>query len=198
MQLWPLLRCFLGLRSHWAPPTASEEIFYNTVVTTRWRPFPIHFYASHVHLFSKKPANAWSHVRGRCSQGYRFWKGVCVTINPSFFIVDGEMLYPRLELFYLWLLNRTISVRVLANIIHNDSMNNLRSNRTFMYPLKYVTCVRNYREMDSIRSRRYAVARPQRRVVIGRCCAWKNRDTFMFTCKCLQINIASKYYCIWF
>ena len=59
------------------------------------------------------------------------------------------MLYPRLELFYLWLLNRTISVRVLANIIHNDSMNNLRSNRTFMYLLKYVTCVRNYREMDS-------------------------------------------------
>ena len=59
------------------------------------------------------------------------------------------MLYPRLELFYLWLLNRTISVRVLANIIHNDSMKNLQSNHTFMYLLKYVTCVRNYREMDS-------------------------------------------------
>ena len=70
-------------------------------------------------------------------------------INPSFFLVDGEMLFPRLELFYLWLLNRMISVRVLANIIHNDSMNNLRSNRTFMHLLKYVTCVRNYREMDS-------------------------------------------------
>ena len=69
-------------------------------------------------------------------------------MNPSFFIVDREMLYPRLELFYRWLLNRMISVRVLANIIHNDSMNNLRSNRTFVYLLKYVTCVRNYREMD--------------------------------------------------
>ena len=76
---------------------------------------------------------------------------ICVTvnINSSFFIVDGEILYPRLELFYRWLLNRTISVRVLANIRHNDSMNNLRSNCTFMYLLKYVTCVRNYREMDS-------------------------------------------------
>jgi hypothetical protein len=31
-----------------APPTASE-------LTTRWRPFPTHFYASHVHL---KPADA--------------------------------------------------------------------------------------------------------------------------------------------
>ena len=59
------------------------------------------------------------------------------------------MLYPRLELFYLWLLNRTISVRVLANIIHNDSMKNLQSNHTFMYLLKYVTCVRNYTEIDS-------------------------------------------------
>ena len=49
------------------------------------------------------------------------------------------MLYPRLELFYLCLLHRTISVRVLANIIHSDSMNNLRSNLTFMYLLKYDT-----------------------------------------------------------
>ena len=51
-------------------------------------------------------------------------------------------------LFFL-VMNRTISVRVLANIIHNDSMNNFRSNCTFMYLLKYVTCVWIYREIDS-------------------------------------------------
>ena len=41
--------------------------YFTTLVTTRWRPFPMHFYVSHVHFFSKKPANAWSHVRSRCS-----------------------------------------------------------------------------------------------------------------------------------
>ena len=79
------------------------------------------------------------------------------------------MLYPRLELFHLWLLNRTISVRVLANIIHNDSMNNLRSNRTFMYLLKYVTCVLVGITRRWIQtSRVYAVASPHRRVVLAR------------------------------
>ena len=86
--------------------------------------------------------------------------------KPILFSVDGEMLYPRLELVYLWLLNRTI-IGVLANIIHNDSMTNLRSNRTFMYLFKYVTFVRNDREIAS-EMRRYAVARPRRRVLIDR------------------------------
>ena len=110
-------------------------------------------------------------------------------MNPSFFIVDREMLYPRLELFYLWLLNRMI--RVLANIIHNDGMNNLRSNRTNMYLLKYVTCVLVGITRRWIQtSRGYAVASPHRRVVLARQCVWKIRGSYMFACKCWQINIA--------
>ena len=75
------------------------------------------------------------------------------------------MVYPRLEMFCRWLLNRTISVRVLANIIHNNSMNALSSNRTFMYQLKYFPCVLvgiTGRWIQT--SRGYAVASPRRRV----------------------------------
>ena len=104
------------------------------------------------------------------------------------------MLYPRLELFYLWLLNRTIGVRVLANLIHNDSMNHLRSNCTFMYLLMYVTCELGITGRWIQTSRGYAVASPRRRVVIARCCVRKIRDTFMFTFKCLQINIVNQHY----